>query len=99
MIVSDTKKMTVAELIERLRAFPPYARVIVHGYETGFDDVIDVCERPISANSGATLRVARQSFGARFPYIPRECGGGMHSEPDAEFPATETAVWIIGDRG
>lgn len=30
---------TVAQLIEALKAFPPDMRVIVDGYEGGFDDV------------------------------------------------------------
>jgi hypothetical protein len=31
--------MTVAELIERLQKFPPETRVVVAGYEDGFNDV------------------------------------------------------------
>ncbi len=36
--------MTVAELIEKLKAENPSARVVVRGYEDGFDD-IDGIER------------------------------------------------------
>lgn len=34
------KKMTVGELIEALRQFPSDRRVVVDGYEHGFDDPV-----------------------------------------------------------
>ena len=32
--------MTVAELVELLATYPPGLRVVVNGYEDGFDDVL-----------------------------------------------------------
>lgn len=32
-------KMTVSELIEALKSYPPDARVVVLGYEEGYDDI------------------------------------------------------------
>ncbi len=34
--------MNVAELIEKLKNFPPESRVVVEGYEEGYDDVKEV---------------------------------------------------------
>jgi len=34
--------MTAAELIGKLRTFAPETRVVVQGYEDGFDDVAEV---------------------------------------------------------
>ncbi|KXS54394.1 MAG: hypothetical protein AWU57_1227 [Marinobacter sp. T13-3] len=38
--------MTTQELIERLKEFPPQTPVLVVGYETGFDDIVELksCE-------------------------------------------------------
>ena len=43
--------MTVAELIETLKRFTPGMRVVVQGYEDGYDDIASV--RPISIKPGA----------------------------------------------
>lgn len=34
--------MTAEELIERLKILPPETQVLVEGYETGFDDIVDL---------------------------------------------------------
>ena len=34
--------MTTQELIERLKEFPPETPILVEGYETGFDDIVEV---------------------------------------------------------
>lgn len=34
--------MTAAELIKRLRTLPPESTVLVEGYETGYDDIVDL---------------------------------------------------------
>ncbi|MEO7176924.1 MAG: hypothetical protein ABIV51_13450 [Saprospiraceae bacterium] len=36
--------MTVAELIEKLNAFPPDSMVVTEGYEEGFDSIKSVSE-------------------------------------------------------
>jgi hypothetical protein len=41
---------TIAELIEKLREFPQDARVIVNGYEGGYEDVTGVNAIPIKLN-------------------------------------------------
>lgn len=41
--------MTVGELIEALKAFPPELRVVVPGYDGGVDDIRpprEICNRP-----------------------------------------------------
>ncbi len=34
--------MTVEELIERLKSFSPHAQVLIPGYETGWDAILEV---------------------------------------------------------
>lgn len=34
--------MTAAELIAKLKALPPESPVFVQGYETGYDDIVDL---------------------------------------------------------
>ncbi|MGO1233865.1 MAG: hypothetical protein ACTMHG_09100 [Marinobacter sp.] len=34
--------MTAEELIKRLEALPPETLVLVEGYETGYDDIVDL---------------------------------------------------------
>ena len=42
--------MTVADLIEKLKAMPQDLRVVVDGYESGLEDVTDVSEVVIELN-------------------------------------------------
>lgn len=42
--------MTVAELIEQLKKQPSNARVVVEGYEDGFDDLVEVKEILLELN-------------------------------------------------
>ena len=37
--------MTAEELIERLKTLPPETPVLVEGYETGFDDIVEIRQR------------------------------------------------------
>ncbi|MCL7942958.1 hypothetical protein [Marinobacter sp. ATCH36] len=34
--------MTADELIQRLKTLPPESTVLVEGYETGYDDIVDL---------------------------------------------------------
>ena len=34
--------MTTQELIDRLKEFPPETPVLVEGYETGFNDIVEI---------------------------------------------------------
>ena len=45
--------MRVSELIEKLKAFRPDARVIAPGYEDGLDDVLDAEEASIKPDANA----------------------------------------------
>lgn len=42
--------MAVAELIEQLKKHPPDKRVVVDGYEDGFDDLVKVKELLLNLN-------------------------------------------------
>lgn len=46
------KALTVAELIEKLKAKAGDARVVVDGFDTGFDDVVAVHEVPLRLDVG-----------------------------------------------
>jgi hypothetical protein len=50
MMKKAAPKMTVAELIEKLQQFPPETRVVVAGYEDGFNDVAWVDGLDIALN-------------------------------------------------
>jgi len=45
------KKMNVASLIEVLKTFPPESRVVVEGYEEGYDDIQTIKLIPIRLNA------------------------------------------------
>lgn len=38
---------TAKELIEALSTFPPNTRIVVRGYESGVNDVVECCSRKI----------------------------------------------------
>ena len=40
--------MTTSELIEELKEYPPNMRVIISGYEGGFNDIKSLCEQEIA---------------------------------------------------
>jgi hypothetical protein len=42
--------MTIKELIQELQKYPEDTRVLVHGYEDGFDDVSEVKEGVFNEN-------------------------------------------------
>ena len=39
--------MTAEELIEHLKLLPPETPVLVEGYETGFDDIVDLTSEQV----------------------------------------------------
>ncbi len=47
--------MNVSELIEKLKDFPPYTRVVVRGYEGGIDDVDEIEEIEVYLNCRTLL--------------------------------------------
>jgi hypothetical protein len=88
------KRLTVAELIDILRALPASARVVVQGYESGFNDATGARFQPIVVGGGHR---ERDCLG---PYVPAlHGGGGDHESPaEAGVPASELAVLITSTR-
>lgn len=58
--------MTVSELIAALQSYPPDARVIVLGYESGYDDVTEVREINIVPEENPAW------YNGRYNYAPPE---------------------------
>lgn len=92
--------MIVSELISLLQSMPADARVIVQGYEGGFDDVKGVAAMPIIANGGYRVVGGNEGWGG--PYSPRLDGmEGEHIEADVEQgsdPDFEEAVLLKSGR-
>ena len=61
--------MTAAELIELLSKYPADMRVIVNGYEGGYDDITAPVKTPIKLN-----------FYKQWYYGPHTDGGTEHDE-------------------
>lgn len=55
-------EMTVGELIDRLREFPPGVMVVVSGYEFGYDPVTPLSIHPIRLMPG----YGETSYGGKF---------------------------------
>lgn len=92
--------MTVSELIAMLRTLPLDPRVVVDGFESGFDDVSGATLQPIIVNDGHRERLI---FG-RVPFTPINVGDGEHDSPnelDGPPPpdtATEHAIYLTTRR-
>lgn len=88
------KPLTVAGLIDILRTLPASARVIVQGYESGFNDATGARFQPLVVGGGHR---ERDCLG---PYVPAiHGGGGDHESPaEAGVPAGELAVLITSTR-
>ena len=52
--LKEGKRMTVAELVQQLQRHPPDLRVVVDGYEDGYDDLSpeQIAEMKIALNTG-----------------------------------------------
>ncbi len=88
--------MTVAELTEILQRFPASARVIVQGYESGFNDATGAITQPIVVDGNHR---PRPGLGGSTD-LPASYGGD-HEEPgDTHFAgeAIEQAVLITSTR-
>jgi hypothetical protein len=88
--------MTVSDLIAILHALPPDARVIVQGYESGFNDATGAAITPIVANGNHR---PRPGLGGSIN-MPANYGGD-HEEPgNAHFESEviEQAVLITSTR-
>lgn len=92
--------MTVSDLIDLLKNCDPQQRVIVDGYEGGFDDVTDVSLQNILVEAN---KVGRPGLGmTHWIEIPSEHGAGTHAAEDEKTPlsvrnvvAHETAIRIF----
>jgi len=92
--------MNVSELIELLKKCDPQQRVVVDGYEGGFDDVTDVRIESILVEAN---KVGRPGLGmTHWTEIPYEHGSGAHAADDEKTPlsvrssvARETAIRIF----
>lgn len=60
--------MTVFELIEILRQFPPEMRIVVDGYEGAADDIVEVATRYVEIDGNCKNR--GQGDGLLKNYIP-----------------------------
>ena len=67
--------MKVSELIDFLQQFDPSQRVIVDGYESGFDDITSVKTQDILVDGN---KVPRPGWGGNWVEIPHEYGSGAH---------------------
>ncbi|WP_146744853.1 hypothetical protein [Herbaspirillum rubrisubalbicans] len=92
--------MNVSELIDMLKKCDPQQRVVVDGYEGGFDDVTDVRVQSILVEAN---KVGRPGLGTtHWTEIPHEHGSGAHAADDEKTPlsvrstvACETAIRIL----
>ncbi|SCU98838.1 conserved hypothetical protein [Cupriavidus necator] len=84
--------MNVAELIELLRGYPTDARVVVQGYEFGFDDISLVAGQPLCVGANWLPRPGLRGV----PFVPAECGAGAHDEPVSGEAPDEVAVYLKG---
>jgi hypothetical protein len=93
--------MTVTELIAILNTLPPNARVIVEGYEGGFDDVLGAHLRSIIANGGYRIRGKKGEGWGAGHWTPRDCYEGEHTEAAAaarDDPDYAEAVYLEARR-
>jgi hypothetical protein len=80
--------VTVADLMEILRQFPPETRVVVDGYEGGADDIWEVAARFVEINANCKSR--DEGFALLKDFVPHDCGMGRH-----EFVDDETATQVV----
>lgn len=78
--------MKVHELIARLQAFPFEARVVVPGYEYGYDDLEHVSEIALSPEQNEEDAY----WAGRYNRVERSWSG------EYKEPVAETAVMLVG---
>jgi len=82
--------MTVFELIEILRQFPPEMRIVVDGYEGDADDIAEVVTRYVEIDGNCKNR--GEGVGLLKDYVPRDAGMGRHEFVDDN--STTKVVWL-----
>lgn len=55
--------MTVEELIVNLNNYPKDMKVVVNGYESGFDDIDEICIEKVYYENGAHYDGVYQTWG------------------------------------
>ncbi|MGZ5799952.1 MAG: hypothetical protein ACXWJZ_04900 [Burkholderiaceae bacterium] len=95
--------MNVAELIAILQCYPPERRVVVCGYEGGFDDLTAVKEQGILIGSNLIRREPHEGLFGMWIDAPADYGAGEHSdgkEASLDLRRTlapsEVAVLLVG---
>ncbi len=64
--------MTAEELIAQLQALPPETRVLVEGYETGFDEIVDLKAQKVVQYRNARTGMASTKCQAGSPTLKPE---------------------------
>jgi hypothetical protein len=97
MIASDPektprrRKTAVVDLIAILSTQPPGRRVVVDGYECGFDDIETVSEIAIVPEANTHP----QFFGGEPNTIPNKCGVGRHALAESGDDGIDVAAEIV----
>ncbi|MDM8181347.1 hypothetical protein [Marinobacter salarius] len=94
--------MTAAELIAQLKALPPETPVLVEGYETGFDEIVDL--RAVEVSRLAQPEDWEGEFDklAQLPCCNQGAKGGLRGllsqiKPDTRFTEEESRDSAIYD--
>ena len=82
--------MTVFELIEILRQFPPEMRRVLDGYEGDADDIAEVVTRYVEIDGNCQNR--GEGVGLLKDYVPHDAGMGRHEFVDDS--STTKVVWL-----
>ncbi len=81
--------MTVKELIERLQTLPPDTPVLVEGYETGFDEVIDLSRHELVRYRHA------QPWDGEYQPVERFKNACFRHDPGGRYSGP---AWVFCDR-
>ena len=87
--------MTAQELIERLKTLPPETLVLVEGYETGYDDIVNLNTQDVIQLHNADEWDGEYSFNSNEQCSNREHYAGLsgllgHVVPDPQFDDEES---------
>ncbi|WP_339806446.1 hypothetical protein [uncultured Marinobacter sp.] len=94
--------MTAEELIAQLQALPPETRVLVEGYETGFDDIVALETVEVARIAQPGDWEGEYDKLAQLPYSDQGVKGGLRGllnqlKPDERFTEEESRDSAIYD--
>lgn len=94
--------MTAEELIAHLQALPPETPVLVEGYETGFDEIVDLRMVEVSRLARPEDWEGEFDKPAQAPYCDQGATGGLRGllnqlKPDERFTDEESRDSAIYD--